>query len=116
MNKTGKEKYYLITFCLIAMVLLLGCQQVQKPELKGEGPLAVIVPRGTSTPEYHAPAEQWRVLHSGALNRGDFTQRECVLCHNPQTGCNQCHRYVGAKAVIVAEAELYWPNQKGKKE
>jgi hypothetical protein len=93
----------------IFLIALGACQQVQKPELKGEGPLAVTVARGTATPEYHAPLERWRTLHADALNRGDFTQRECVLCHNPQTGCNQCHQYVGAKRISVPEASLYWP-------
>jgi hypothetical protein len=88
---------------------LLGCQQVQKPELKGEGPLAITVARGTAVPESHAPPERWRTLHMEALNGGDFSQRECVLCHNPRTGCNQCHRYVGAKEISVLEASLYWP-------
>jgi len=99
---------------LIAMFLILApgifsCQQVQKPELKGEGPLAITVDRGASVPESHSPLERWRTLHVEALNRGDFSQRECVLCHNPKTGCNQCHRYVGAKEISVAEASLYWP-------
>ena len=96
----------------VGFIFLIGlgaCQQMQKPELKGEGPLAVTVARGTATPEYHAPLERWRTLHADALNRGDFTQRECVLCHNPQTGCNQCHQYVGAKRISVPEASLYWP-------
>jgi hypothetical protein len=93
---------------LIVLFSLRACQQVQKPELKGEGPLAVTVARGTATPEYHAPAERWRINHGQALNRGDFTQRECVLCHNLETGCNQCHRYVGTPKIIVPEASLYW--------
>lgn len=94
---------------------LLGCQQVQKPELRGEGPLATTVARGTAVPEYHAPLERWRTLHMEALNRGDFSQRECVLCHNPKTGCNQCHNYVGAKEISVPEASLYWPESEKEK-
>jgi len=108
-----KDKMRLFKFLLgITLPLLIGlwgCQQVQKPELNGEGPLALRVARGTAVPEYHAPAESWRVQHKEALNQGDFTQRECILCHNPQTGCNQCHQYVAAKAVSVPEADLYWP-------
>jgi len=101
---------------LLVLFALLACQQVQKPELKGEGPLAVTVPRGTSAPEYHSPAERWRILHGQALNEGDFTQKECILCHNPQTGCNPCHQYLGVKRVSIREASLYWGNQGGKKE
>ena len=91
-----------------------GCQQVQKPELKGEGPLAVTVLRGTSVPEYHAPADRWRVRHKEAINQGDFSERECILCHNPQTGCNGCHQYVGVKEISVPEAVLYWAETKAK--
>jgi len=100
----------LLCFCLL--ICLVGCQQVQKPELKGEGPLAVAVPRGSTAPEYHAPIERWRIVHMEAVNRGDFTQRECVLCHNPDTGCNRCHKYIGAKIISVPEAALYWPEPK----
>jgi hypothetical protein len=106
---------YLIAIVLTGALGLVGCQQVQKPELKGEGPLAITVERGTSVPESHGPLERWRTLHVEALNQGDFSQRECVLCHNPKTGCNQCHRYVGAKEISVAEASLYWPEPKEEK-
>ena len=99
--------------CALAIFCgLFACQQVQKPELKGEGPLAVTVARGTTTPEYHAPAERWRVSHGRAINRGDFSRRECVLCHNPETGCNRCHGYVAAQRIVVPEAGLYWAEGK----
>lgn len=88
-----------------------GCQQVPKPELKGEGPLQVAAPTGTPIPEYHAPSERWRRLHGEAINRQDFTERECLLCHNPQTGCQQCHKYVAAKLVFRPEAAFFWPEK-----
>jgi len=103
---------YLSVMLLMWALGIPSCQQVQKPELKGEGPLAITVDRGTSAPESHTPLERWRTLHVEALNRGDFSQRECVLCHNPKTGCNQCHGYVGAKEISVTEASLYWPETK----
>ena len=109
-----ERKKYLLAIIFLVLASFLACQQVQKPELKGEGPLAVTVARGTATPEYHAPAERWRVGHGQALNRGDFSQRECVLCHNPETGCNQCHQYVGTQKIFVPEASLYWANGKSK--
>jgi len=112
--KKGGHKNSLILAFSLFLTIALGCQNVQKPELKGEGPLAVTVARGTATPEYHAPAERWRVSHGQALNRGDFTQRECVLCHNPETGCNQCHQYVGTPKINVPEASLYWVNLNSK--
>jgi hypothetical protein len=114
--RSFKENMYLRISAKICVLLVLSglfaCQQVQKPELKGEGPLAVTLARGTATPEYHAPAERWRVNHGQALNRGDFSRRECVLCHNPETGCNQCHQYVGAGKILVPEASLYWGHEK----
>ena len=105
-----------LCFCFLLLGCFVACQQVQKPELKGEGPLAVVVPRGSTAPEYHAPIERWRTLHMEAIHQGDFTQRECVLCHNPKTGCNRCHQYIGAKLVVVPEAELYWPEGKSEKQ
>ena len=114
MGFKGTMKQYLVfsLLCLFLMSSLAACQQVQKPELKGEGPLAVVVPRGSTAPEYHAPIERWRTIHMEAVNQGDFSQRECVLCHNPKTGCNRCHTYIGAKEVSVPEANLYWPEEK----
>ena len=117
MVRQGSQGYRLIFLvpCLLFLGCLVACQQVQKPELKGEGPLAVVVPRGSTAPEYHAPIDRWRTLHMEAIHQGDFTQRECVLCHNPKTGCNRCHQYIGAKLVVVPEAELYWPEGKNEK-
>ena len=115
--KKRKNIYLRISakICLsIALFVLLACQQVQKPELKGEGPLAVTVARGAAVPEYHAPVDRWRVNHGQMINRGDFSQRECVLCHNPATGCNQCHQYVGAGKISVPEASLYWADERDK--
>jgi hypothetical protein len=106
-------KAILIVWFMLALGAV-GCQQVEKPELKGEGPLAVTVARGTSVPEYHAPAERWRIRHKEAINEGDFTERECILCHNPETGCNQCHEYAGVKKISVPEAVLYWAETKAK--
>jgi hypothetical protein len=101
---------------LLGMAFLAGigssCQQVQKPELNGEGPLAIKVTHGTAVPEYHAPADRWRIQHKEALDRGDFSQRECMLCHDPRSGCNQCHQYAGVKQISSAEASLYWPSHK----
>jgi len=94
---------------VLALALCLSaCQDVAKPELKGKGPLAIVIPRGTSTSESHAPIEKWRVDHKRAIQEGDFSQKECVLCHNPDTGCNRCHGYVGAKGIQIPEARLYY--------
>jgi hypothetical protein len=106
---------YWIPFYFLALFGLLGCQQVQKPEVKGSGPLAVVIERGTPVAEYHAPLERWRATHKKALSSGDFSERECILCHHPQQSCNRCHGYTGAKEVKIPEASLYWPNQEREK-
>ena len=99
----------IISFMLLW--ILLGCQQVQKPEVKGSGPLTIVVERGTVAAEYHAPLERWRATHEKALKNGDFSERECILCHNPQKSCNLCHGYIGAKEIKISEATLYWPTE-----
>jgi hypothetical protein len=93
--------------------LIVGCQQVQKPEVKGEGPLSIKMPRGLTSPEFHAPIERWRSTHKKAINQGDFTERECILCHHPKTSCNHCHIYIAAREISIEEASLYWPDEKG---
>ena len=96
--------------------ILLGCQQVQKPEVNGEGPLGVKMARGIISPEFHAPLERWRTSHKQALNGGDFTERQCVLCHDPQKSCNNCHGYIGARKIEVSEASFLWPEEKKEKD
>jgi hypothetical protein len=100
----------------ISLFMIVGCQQVQKPEVKGEGPLAVKMARGINSPEFHAPLERWRTTHKKVLNTGDFTERECILCHDPKKSCNNCHKYIGAREIYVPEASLFWPEEKKEKE
>jgi len=110
-----KSKYITAIFFMITLSLL-SCQPVQKPEVKGKGPLAVVMERGVATPEYHAPMERWRAVHKKALANGDFSERECALCHNPKRSCNTCHGYIGTKEISIPEATLYWPaHEKEKK-
>ena len=103
-----------ITYLLftISFFMTMGCQQVQKPEVKGEGPLAVKMARGITAPEFHAPIEQWRTTHKKAINNRDFMERECILCHQPKTSCNNCHIYIAAREISIEEASLYWPEEK----
>lgn len=100
----------------ISLFMIAGCQQVQKPEVKGEGPLAVKMARGITSPEFHAPVERWRTTHKKALSIGDFTERECVLCHDPKKSCNNCHKYIGAREIDIPEAGLLWPTEENRKE
>jgi hypothetical protein len=96
----------------MSFFLIVACQQVQKPEVRGEGPLSVKMARGIVAPEFHAPIERWRTTHKKAINNRDFTERVCVLCHNPKTSCNQCHKYIAAREISIAEASLLWPEEK----
>jgi hypothetical protein len=100
----------------ISVFMIVGCQQVRKPEVKGEGPLAVNMTRGITSPEFHVPLERWRTTHKKALSIGDFTERECILCHDPKKSCNNCHKYIGVRAIDVPEASLFWPEEKKEKE
>jgi len=108
-------KHILITtgYMLFATVLftIVGCQQVQKPEVKGEGPLSVKMARGLISPEFHAPIERWRTTHKKAIAMEDFMERECILCHDPKKSCNNCHRYIGAREISSSEASLFWPEK-----
>ncbi len=108
-----KKNDYIAIILFMLLGFLPACQQVSKPEIKGSGPLAIVMERGTVTPEYHAPLERWRARHKEAIKGGDFSERECVLCHNPQKSCNRCHGYVGAKETKISEALLYWPTEEG---
>jgi len=99
----------------LGLLMIVGCQQVQKPEVRGEGPLAVKMARGITSPEFHAPLERWRTTHKKALSIGDFTERECILCHDPKKSCNNCHHYIGAREIDVPEASLFWPDEKNEK-
>lgn len=95
---------------LVSVLLLTGCSEapevpkmpkvMEKPGLasgEAEGPLAVVFREGVYPPEYHAPREYWAVRHGELLRETeDFGMRECTLCHEAETSCNPCHRYVGA--------------------
>jgi hypothetical protein len=100
---------FLILFIFLSLV---SCQQVQKPEAKGEGPLTVKMARGIVSPEYHAPLERWRTTHKKVIDIGDFREKECILCHDPKKSCNNCHQYIGARRISVPEASLLWPEEK----
>lgn len=90
-----------VLLSLLFSAFLLGCneQRVTKPELKGKGPLALKLPAGILSPEYHQPVEYWKQHHMDMIKRGDFNKQECTLCHDVHTSCNNCHEYVGVVTV-----------------
>jgi hypothetical protein len=46
-----------------------------------------------------------------AVNYVEFAASECVSCHNVETSCNNCHAYVGVKAVVVRVDSAFVPGQ-----
>lgn len=88
-----------VMLSLLAMVALSGCQKVEKPDLKGGGPLKLAIQKGILSPEYHQPVEYWKQHHMDLITRGDYSIQECTLCHNVHTSCNNCHDYVGVNRV-----------------
>lgn len=92
--------------------ILSGCSSPPKPELDGEGPLALKIDvDNVSTPEFHNPLELWKVRHMKSVNSGEFTEAECVSCHLVESSCNNCHNYVGVKLVSVEVEPEFVPGQ-----
>ncbi len=99
-----RKPILLLLFISLLAVFAVGCsnERVAKPELKGTGPLALRLPPGILSPEYHQPVDYWKDHHMDILKRGDYNKHECMLCHDVNTSCNNCHDYVG-----VAKVEGY---------
>ncbi|MGA2191961.1 MAG: hypothetical protein ABSG42_01120 [Nitrospirota bacterium] len=94
-------KKIIILSALLVFMVFAGCsnERVTKPELKGKGPLALKLPAGVLSPEYHQPVDYWKQHHMDILKRGDYSKHECMLCHDVNTSCNNCHDYVGVVKV-----------------
>ncbi len=93
-------------------VALSGYGRVEKPAVRGTGPLAIQMPPGLSAPNYHTQpsAEWWRARHGERVASSGGTQ-ECLGCHNPQTSCNNCHAYVGVQPIVVVAMSVPAPQQ-----
>lgn len=93
-------------------LMFSGCASPPKPELDGEGPLALeIAVDDVSTPEFHNPLDNWKRRHMQSVNTGEFTEAECVSCHHVEKSCNNCHSYVGVKLVSVETDPHFIPGQ-----
>lgn len=90
----------LVTLTVVLLGVAYYPSQVPPPARDGAGPLAILLPAGVPAPEYHSPLEWWQTHHMDAVNRGDFTQADCLHCHEPETSCNNCHAYVGVQAIV----------------
>jgi hypothetical protein len=90
----------LLVLLLIILVVIYYPEYVETPVKDGQGPLAVYVSAQYAVPDSHNPLTYWKIHHQDVLNRGDLVQADCLYCHVPEQSCNNCHAYVGAKAII----------------
>jgi len=92
----------LIPFPLVLLCLFFGCRmlckRVPKPALNEDGPVAYLVDEKLQPPEFHNPADWWRMHHPKEINADIFNRRTCARCHEAEKHCNRCHSYIGAKA------------------
>ena len=91
----------LVVIGIAALTVAFYPNYVEKPVKDGVGPLAVRMDARFAAPEYHSPLEWWQSHHPDVVNRGDVAQQDCLYCHDPQTSCNNCHGYVGAKEIVA---------------
>ncbi len=81
-------------------IALSGYGRIEKPELGGNGPLAIQMPPGLQAPAYHyQPSPQWWAARHGE-RVSSIGLNECLGCHKPETSCNNCHGYVGVKSIV----------------
>lgn len=96
----------------VSFFLGIGCGFPEKPELRGEGELAIQIDADKLlTPEYHNPLEVWKPRHMESIQQNEFTERECMSCHDIETSCNNCHQYVGVPVVKRYAAAGFIPGE-----
>ena len=96
----------------ISLLLIISCSYPKKPELRGTEELAIQIDADKLiTPEYHNPLEEWRPRHMQAIKDNEFTERECMSCHDIETSCNNCHQYVGVPVVERYSAQGFMPGE-----
>lgn len=96
--RTRKIILYVVTLVILVLIVMLYPSYVQKPEVGGTGPLAVRLDPALPIPEYHSPAEWWRLNHKDLVDV-DLPQEDCFQCHEA-SACNNCHNYVGVVEVV----------------
>jgi len=104
----------IVALPVLGVMLLAGCgKPPQMParltdEEKAQGktwdndPTVLADPLQDQAPGNHMPVERWRTHHFEYINSGLVTEQRCMTCHQPDTYCNRCHEYVGAKRVVAA--------------
>jgi hypothetical protein len=89
-----------VILLIIILIIAYYPQVVEKPVKDGEGPLAVYLDPSLPAPEYHNPLDWWQLNHKNVVNRGDLEQADCLVCHDPEMSCNNCHNYVGMAEIV----------------
>jgi len=101
-----------VVMLAVALIIAAGCSYPKKPELRGTGPLAVQIDSDKLViPEYHNPLEVWKPRHMQSIQQKEFTERECMSCHQVEISCNNCHNYVGALLVAQYSPKGYLPGE-----
>ena len=97
--RSAADTYLRHGMLLAALVSLCGCDRPQKPTRDATGQFALYVDKSLKPAKFHAPLDnldKWRAQHSRVVRTGKRSRYQCVLCHDPQRHCNQCHTYMGA--------------------
>lgn len=95
------RKAVLIIGILVILALVVGFypNYVDKPVKDGLGPMSIRLDPDLPAPATHNPLDWWQTHHMDVVNQGDLTQQDCLYCHQPETSCNNCHRYVGVDPI-----------------
>ncbi len=96
------RKAALIVAVLIVLGLIVGFYPtfIEKPVKDGTGPMAILMDPSLSAPQTHTPLDWWQTHHMDVVDQGDLSESDCLYCHDPQTSCDNCHSYVGAKPIV----------------
>jgi len=95
--------------CIVAaaLVSLWGCDRPQKPMRDSTGEFALYVDKSLTPAKFHEPLDnldKWRARHAPVVKRGKRSRYQCVLCHDPERHCTQCHTYMGMHHEIYRAA------------
>ncbi len=95
--------FNIVLLSLLSLWLLLaasGCDYEEKPVYEGDWVIKdACTPYMIDVPPFHTPISEWRVTHKRFLEDGLYTEKRCLICHEPDVACNRCHNYVGVKPV-----------------
>ena len=105
--RVASDTYLRQGMLLAALVGLWGCDRPQKPMRDGTGEFALYVDKSLTPAKFHEPLDnldKWRAQHSRTVKRGERSRYQCVLCHDPERHCTQCHTYMGVHSEIYRAA------------